>query len=512
MVRNRRNPDDVRMVLGPVGSGDTNQLYNYSFFEPVTGLGRDIYEQHYEASQWCWQRLNGFVFTLWEHYDRGNPRKLDHRPMYYPWGVHIGRMYSTEATVGTVTSDYGVRQSAGNGVPTTGLWFKGYVHWHADGGATDPIAWLCTTAGGWSDTTRANSTAVALRAIIEPTAGHIWECTTGGTTAGSPPAFVAGNDYTDGTAFWTYRGVEPPLFTPVYPDLVGTGSPEGVVTAPVGATFRRTDGGAGTILYGKESGAGNTGWIAYATGSDRVPSTRTLTGTTPIRIDGDNTAKELSANRTISVASATVEALGVITLAGDLSGTGTVPQVIKINGASVPGAGSLTTGHVLQVTGTSTLSYGKVPVLLTETISTPPLFNAAAWSFVTGNNSGLIQSATNGGDKCAFILDLPEGYTLSDLEVWIQPPGGHGGLPATMPRFTLTRVDRNTGVATLIDTEIDASGSVPAYEAYHSIQMGGLAEVINRATRKYVLNFVAEADANALAGTTIGMIARTVGP
>ena len=42
----------------------------------------------------------------------------------------------------------------------------------------------------------------------------------------------------------------------------GTGSPEGVVTAPVGSLYTRTDGGAGTTLYVKESGAGNTGWIA----------------------------------------------------------------------------------------------------------------------------------------------------------------------------------------------------------------------------------------------------------
>lgn len=42
----------------------------------------------------------------------------------------------------------------------------------------------------------------------------------------------------------------------------GTGTPEGAVTAPVGSLFTRTDGGAGTTLYVKESGAGNTGWVA----------------------------------------------------------------------------------------------------------------------------------------------------------------------------------------------------------------------------------------------------------
>lgn len=42
----------------------------------------------------------------------------------------------------------------------------------------------------------------------------------------------------------------------------GSGSPEGAVTAPVGAIYSRTDGGANTTLYIKESGSGNTGWVA----------------------------------------------------------------------------------------------------------------------------------------------------------------------------------------------------------------------------------------------------------
>jgi hypothetical protein len=44
--------------------------------------------------------------------------------------------------------------------------------------------------------------------------------------------------------------------------LSATGSPEGAVTAGVGSLFLRQDGGANTTLYIKESGTGNTGWIA----------------------------------------------------------------------------------------------------------------------------------------------------------------------------------------------------------------------------------------------------------
>jgi hypothetical protein len=42
----------------------------------------------------------------------------------------------------------------------------------------------------------------------------------------------------------------------------GAGTPEGAVTAPIGSIFMRSDGSTGTSFYVKESGTGNTGWIA----------------------------------------------------------------------------------------------------------------------------------------------------------------------------------------------------------------------------------------------------------
>ncbi len=42
----------------------------------------------------------------------------------------------------------------------------------------------------------------------------------------------------------------------------GSGSPEGAVTAVVGSIYMRSDGGAATSVYIKESGSGNTGWVA----------------------------------------------------------------------------------------------------------------------------------------------------------------------------------------------------------------------------------------------------------
>lgn len=42
----------------------------------------------------------------------------------------------------------------------------------------------------------------------------------------------------------------------------GTGSPEGVIAAPIGGLYPRTGGGTGSTWYCTELGIGNTGWVA----------------------------------------------------------------------------------------------------------------------------------------------------------------------------------------------------------------------------------------------------------
>lgn len=43
---------------------------------------------------------------------------------------------------------------------------------------------------------------------------------------------------------------------------VGTGTPEGNVSASVGTLYLRLDGSTDTTLYVKETGTGTTGWVA----------------------------------------------------------------------------------------------------------------------------------------------------------------------------------------------------------------------------------------------------------
>lgn len=71
----------------------------------------------------------------------------------------------------------------------------------------------------------------------------------------------------------------------------GTGSPESVLAAPIGSLFLRDDGGPGTALYGKLSGAGNTGWVTFA------PITPTASATLTNGTWTSNTTYTCFANR-----------------------------------------------------------------------------------------------------------------------------------------------------------------------------------------------------------------------
>ena len=74
-----------------------------------------------------------------------------------------------------------------------------------------------------------------------------------------------------------------------------TGDPEGVFTAGIGSLALREDGGAGTSVYIKESGVGNTGWkafnvIASFTDLDDVPGV--YVPSKYLRVNGGGTALE----------------------------------------------------------------------------------------------------------------------------------------------------------------------------------------------------------------------------
>lgn len=131
----------------------------------------------------------------------------------------------------------------------------------------------------------ASGTAYTYASTVSTSAGRIYRCTNVGGTASVAPTHTSGTTTGADSIAWTYAGTgvagqqiimnatdvrfDMPVRVAAQDSIVtyatwlaGSGSPEGKVTAGVGSFFSRTDGGAGTCLYVKESGAGSTGWVA----------------------------------------------------------------------------------------------------------------------------------------------------------------------------------------------------------------------------------------------------------
>lgn len=79
-----------------------------------------------------------------------------------------------------------------------------------------------------------------------------------------PEPFVGGASTVAELAELCQRNFEAILLDPdVNAPFIGTGNPNGVVTASPPATYLNRAGGAGTTFWVKESGVNtNTGWVA----------------------------------------------------------------------------------------------------------------------------------------------------------------------------------------------------------------------------------------------------------
>jgi hypothetical protein len=113
-----------------------------------------------------------------------------------------------------------------------------------------------------------SSTAITARGIEQD--GTATGCTISANTVRSPagkflhgiymPSFAANVEnnitYASGTTADIATGTSSNV------KASGAGTPEGAINAAPGSTWSRTNGGAGTSFYIKETGTGNTGWVA----------------------------------------------------------------------------------------------------------------------------------------------------------------------------------------------------------------------------------------------------------
>lgn len=159
-------------------------------------------------------------------------------------------------------------------------------------------------------------------------------------------------------------------------DTFGAGSPEGVLAASVGSTYRSTGGGASTTWYVKESGAGNVGWVAYtstpanATFITQTPSTG-LSAEQALSVLATGILKSTTATGVVSIASAGTDYLaptgngtflknvflitrGAVNVAGTAVETSLLTG--SFNGSPIITAPWFTEGTAIQITIRGTIS------------------------------------------------------------------------------------------------------------------------------------------------------------
>lgn len=160
----------------------------------------------------------------------------------------------------------------------------------------------------------------------------------------------------------------------------GTGSPEGVVAAPVGCIYIDTAGTDGQVLYVKETGVDEYGWSAKAgesfsasiTVDGDVTITGSLvssaaTGTAPIQVSSTTVCPNLNAEKLVGKDWASPDPLGATAPSTVAATTITATTSLAIAGA----AALATTAQ----TGTGSLVMATSPTIAAPTISGAAVFS-----------------------------------------------------------------------------------------------------------------------------------------
>ena len=168
---------------------------------------------------------------------------------------------------GKITSGKGLRSLRSSAT-------QGYGVIDAGGTSSKPLTWDAagdTISGGGFRGTIKNATSQGLELLVgdgsldglkfnlqfESVSGFVNENITGSGSFGTQIEIEWNNKNVSNAKSGKYFD-----FKNKRGNFVVAGTPDGSLTAGVGSTANRTNGGAGTSFYVKESGTGNTGWVA----------------------------------------------------------------------------------------------------------------------------------------------------------------------------------------------------------------------------------------------------------
>jgi hypothetical protein len=99
-------------------------------------------------------------------------------------------------------------------------------------------------------------------------------------------------------------------------------------------------------------------------------------------------------------------------------------------------------------------------------------YDSAEWSsFLSGSGADpQYQTPTKTSTSALiFEFDLPDGCTIEDISLRVEPDNSHSALPNVMPMFQVLLADNTTGNVTLLATATDESATFGAYNTPHDI-------------------------------------------
>lgn len=165
-----------------------------------------------------------------------------------------------------------------------------------------------------------------------------------------------------------------------------------------------------------------------------------------------------------------------VTFSGDLLGSDTTQTVVKINGATVPVSGSLTTGSVLKVSGVSALSYGAINLAggsnhVTGVLPAVNQANQLLGGDLSGNtSSGSVIKIRGNAVKSGSLSSTQDGYVLTwvnSLSEWEAKPGSGGsGFTAGGDLLGTSTNQTVVGLQTVdVANTVPIASAVPVYSA-----------------------------------------------
>jgi len=182
---------------------------------------------------------------------------------------------------------------------------------------------------------------------------------------------------------------------------------------------------------------------------------------------------------------------------------GNQPKAVDGNGGGTwaPGAPIILNGASALQLGAK-LNYTSRSVVRMQSLN--PQARAADWTWALGATGVVWQNANAAAASKmqAQLAQIAHNSVVTGIRAFYKGAAGHVGLPASMPKFTVYRVDSSNTYTGVAGTTTDPSATVAAFQAAHSITLsvGGGSFTADLTQYNYVMVVEPESGMNALAG------------